>query len=316
MGIMNRHRQDRVPRTSTLIAFETVARHGSVSGAARELGVLQSSVSRQISGLERQFQVRLFDRSTSGVRLTEAGRQVYDATLAALGLLETAFEEAARRSSGEGVVLACSHDAAHLMILPRYDALRTALGETAQIRLLTYQRQVEELEPVGTADITLSWLAPEAEDRVLMIEEQLQPICAPAYAAAHPEAVAGLIRDWGGLTPARSEAAQPGLVYSVQPGLVVLAGLVRTHGAAGIRAPLRGLRFLHPPAAGCDGGTRGGVGLALLDRVVPGGRNAGATRRRVCKAPRPLLCLAYPPRAEESLGPEVSRNSRTTGVTH
>lgn len=199
---MNRHRQDRVPRTATLIAFETVARHGSVSGAARELGMLQSSVSRQISGLERQFQVRLFDRTASGVRLTEAGQRVYDSTVAALGLLETAFEEAARHSSGAGVVLACSHDAAHLMILPRYDALRTALGEIAQIRLLTYQRQIEELAPVGTADIVLSWLEPETapEDRVLMIEEQLRPICAPAYAAAHPEAVAGPIRDWGGLT--------------------------------------------------------------------------------------------------------------------
>ena len=164
--------------------------------------MLQSSVSRQISGLERQFQVRLFDRSASGVRLTEAGRRVYDSTVAALGLLETAFEEAGRQSGSEGVVIACSHDASHRVIMPRYDKLRAALGEVAQIRLLTYQRNAEELVPVGTADIALSWLAPEAapEDRVLVTEEQVRPLCAPAYAAAHSEVVAGPVRDWGRLT--------------------------------------------------------------------------------------------------------------------
>ena len=199
---MNRHRQDRVPRTSTLIAFETVARHGSVSRAARELGMLQSSVSRQIAALERQLQVRLFDRSPAGVRLTEAGRRYYDATVAALGLLETAAEEVGRRSGGASVVIACSHDASHLVIMPRYDALQAALGEAAPIRQLTYQRQVEELAPVGTADIALSWLPPEAapEDRVLMLEEQLQPLCAPAYAAAHSETLAGPTQGWGRLT--------------------------------------------------------------------------------------------------------------------
>ena len=199
---MNRHRQDRVPRTSTLIAFETVARHGNISRAAQALGMLQSGLSRQIATLERQLQVRLFDRSPSGVRLTEAGCRYYDATVAALGLLEAAAEEVGRRSSGAGVVIACSHDASHLVIMPRYDALQAALGEAAQIRQLTFQRRVEELAPVGTADIALSWLPPEAapEDRVLVMEEQLQPLCAPAYAAAHSETLSGPTQGWGRLT--------------------------------------------------------------------------------------------------------------------
>ena len=202
MGSMNRHRSDRVPRTSTLIAFEAAARHGNVSRAARELGVPQSSVSRQIATLERQLQARLFDRSPAGVTLTEAGRRFYDATVAALGLLETAAEEAGRRPNGEGLVIACSHDISHLLIMPRYDALQAALGETVQIRLLTYQRQVEELEPVGTADLVLSWLVPAAapEDRVLVMEEQVRLVCSSAYAAAHPGTVAGSTRDWGRLT--------------------------------------------------------------------------------------------------------------------
>ncbi len=192
----------RVPRTATLIAFEAAARYGNISHAARSLGISQSSFSRQIASLENQLQVRLFDRSPAGVKLTEAGRRLYDATVAALGLLEAAVEEVERRSSGNSVVIVCSHDTSHLVIMPRYDQLRTALGEEARVRLLTYQRQIEELAPVGTADIELSWRLPEAEskDRVLVAEEWVRPICALAYAAAQPETVAGSARDWGRLT--------------------------------------------------------------------------------------------------------------------
>ena len=191
----------RVPRTATLIAFEAAARYGNISHGARSLGMSQSSFSRQIASLERQLQVRLFDRSPAGVRLTEAGRRLYDATVTALGLLEAAIEEVERRSSGDSVIIACSHDTSQLLIMPRYEALRAAVGEAAQIRLLTYQRQIEELVPVGTADIMLSWRVPEAaaEDRVLVMEEWVRPICAPAYAAAHSETVAGRPGIGGGL---------------------------------------------------------------------------------------------------------------------
>ena len=199
---MSRQGRDRLPRTATLIAFETAARHGSIRRAARALGMPQASVSRQIAALERQLQIRLFDRSPAGVRLSEAGQRFYDATAGALGSIQAAVEEAVRSSSGASVVIACSHDVSHLVIMPRYDTLQTAFGEAAQIRQLTFQRNAEELAPVGTADIALSWLPPEAapEDRVLVMGEQLRPLCAPAYAAAHPETLSGPIRDWGRLT--------------------------------------------------------------------------------------------------------------------
>ena len=202
----------RVPRTATLIAFEAAARYGNISHAARSLGISQSSFSRQIASLENQLQVRLFDRSPAGVKLTEAGRRLYDATVAALGLLEAAVEEVERRLSGDSVIIACSHDFSHLVIMPRYDKLRTTLGEAARVRLQTYHRQIEELAPVGTADIELSWRLPEARsaDQVLVLEEWVRPICAPAYAAAHPEMVSGSTWDWGRLTLLDLEWPNPG----------------------------------------------------------------------------------------------------------
>ncbi|MGI9263562.1 MAG: LysR substrate-binding domain-containing protein [Gammaproteobacteria bacterium] len=51
---------------------------GSFSGAARQLGVAPSSVSRQINDLEEQLGVRLFHRTTRQLSLTEAGHIYYE----------------------------------------------------------------------------------------------------------------------------------------------------------------------------------------------------------------------------------------------
>lgn len=54
-----------------------IGRAGSLSGAAVSLRVNQSTVSRRLSGLERQLGCRLVDRSVAGAVLTEAGVEMY-----------------------------------------------------------------------------------------------------------------------------------------------------------------------------------------------------------------------------------------------
>lgn len=56
-----------------LEAFVTVAEVSSVSGAARQLGYAQSTVTAHIKSLERDLKVSLFVRSPTGVGLTQAG---------------------------------------------------------------------------------------------------------------------------------------------------------------------------------------------------------------------------------------------------
>ena len=53
--------------------LRAIAETGSFTGAASVLGYTQSAVSRQMAVLERAAGVRLFERSSSGVRLTRAG---------------------------------------------------------------------------------------------------------------------------------------------------------------------------------------------------------------------------------------------------
>lgn len=57
-------------------AFTAVAQHGSLSAAARALGVSQPTISSQITTLERQSQIELFHRQGYRMSLTGAGHKL------------------------------------------------------------------------------------------------------------------------------------------------------------------------------------------------------------------------------------------------
>jgi DNA-binding transcriptional LysR family regulator len=56
--------------------FLAVARRGSITSAARDLGVNHSTVSRRIAAFEDNLGVRLFDRIATGYNLTPAGQEM------------------------------------------------------------------------------------------------------------------------------------------------------------------------------------------------------------------------------------------------
>lgn len=62
-----------------MAVFASVVRHGSFSGAAKELGITTSAVSQQIRSLETDLGVSLLHRSTRKLSLTEAGESLYNA---------------------------------------------------------------------------------------------------------------------------------------------------------------------------------------------------------------------------------------------
>lgn len=59
-----------------LLAFVTVAREGSFTRAAAQLGVSQSALSHTIRGLEAKLAIRLLTRTTRSVSPTEAGQRL------------------------------------------------------------------------------------------------------------------------------------------------------------------------------------------------------------------------------------------------
>src|SRR6187431_2461718 len=60
--------------TRLLRYFAAIAEEGNLTRAAHRLFVSQPSLTKQLKHLESQLGVRLFTRSSTGMRLTEAGR--------------------------------------------------------------------------------------------------------------------------------------------------------------------------------------------------------------------------------------------------
>jgi DNA-binding transcriptional LysR family regulator len=59
-----------------LAAFAAVARVGSFTKAAAQLGVTQSALSQTVRNLERRLDLKLLNRTTRSVSPTEAGEQL------------------------------------------------------------------------------------------------------------------------------------------------------------------------------------------------------------------------------------------------
>jgi DNA-binding transcriptional LysR family regulator len=63
---------------NSLVIFARVVESGSLSGAARRLGMPVSTVSRHIAEFEQAMGVRLLERSTRNLTLTDLGKEVYE----------------------------------------------------------------------------------------------------------------------------------------------------------------------------------------------------------------------------------------------
>src|SRR5262245_40620739 len=77
-----------------LVSFECVARHLSFVRAAEELDVTTTAISKTIKHLEAQMHVRLFNRTTRSVELTEAGPKLLDSLAPALAQIRDSVAQA------------------------------------------------------------------------------------------------------------------------------------------------------------------------------------------------------------------------------
>lgn len=80
---------------SELTAFVAIAEHKSFRAAALSLGVSPSALSHALRNLEARLNVRLFNRTTRSVALTEAGEQLLRRVRPAMADLSEAMNEVA-----------------------------------------------------------------------------------------------------------------------------------------------------------------------------------------------------------------------------
>jgi DNA-binding transcriptional LysR family regulator len=103
---------------SELTAFVAIAHQRSFSAAARSLGLSPSALSHAMRGLEARLDVRLFNRTTRSVALTEAGEQLLRRVGPAIADLEDAVNEVASardRPSGS-IRISASESAAKAIV--------------------------------------------------------------------------------------------------------------------------------------------------------------------------------------------------------
>lgn len=76
-----------------LTIFLAIARHQSFRRAATELGVTPSALSHALRSLEERIALRLFNRTTRSVSLTEAGKRLFDRVQPAFRDIEDALDD-------------------------------------------------------------------------------------------------------------------------------------------------------------------------------------------------------------------------------
>lgn len=75
-----------------LRAFVRIVERGSITAAARDLGVSQPAVTKHLRNLERHVGARLVERSSRAVRPTLQGQALYEASRGALAAIDAALE--------------------------------------------------------------------------------------------------------------------------------------------------------------------------------------------------------------------------------
>ena len=102
-----------------LLFFLAVAEHGTVSAAAAAAYVSQPAVSRRIAGIERQFGVRLFRRTSAGMHPTPAGERLRELALDLRNRMDRAEDVMlAMRRGHQSFTVACPETTGNFFIAP------------------------------------------------------------------------------------------------------------------------------------------------------------------------------------------------------
>jgi DNA-binding transcriptional LysR family regulator len=126
--------------------FAMVVGHRSFSAAARVLGVPKSRVSRRVALLEERLGVRLLERSTRSLHVTEVGQQVYEHARVVIDEADAVEAAALRmRSEPRGLVrISCPHGLQEILsdALPAFLAAHPSL----RVQVVMTNRRVDLIE--------------------------------------------------------------------------------------------------------------------------------------------------------------------------
>jgi DNA-binding transcriptional LysR family regulator len=148
-----------------LRVIDAVARHGSVTAAARELHYSQPSVTHHLGRLEAETGAQLLQRVGRGIRLTPAGQLLADRAVEIIGRIDAADAElAAHVGLTEGRVRLAGFSSAIGSLAPRAVAALASRHPGLQISLTdTHPPEALELLRTGKIDAAIIFRYDETE---------------------------------------------------------------------------------------------------------------------------------------------------------
>ena len=164
--------------------FSTVIEVGSFAGAARRLHSSRSRISEQVSQLEALLGVRLIQRSTRQLNITQEGKRVYEQARRLPDILQE-VEAITTASIPTGrVAMTMNHDIAHKYLLPVLADFQKAYPEV-QLDLMLSDDKLDYIQ--DQIDLGIRIGIPKDDSLIARVlhEESLHIYATPEYLAEH-----------------------------------------------------------------------------------------------------------------------------------
>lgn len=172
---------------AALRALRAIVDAGSFTAAAERLGTTHSAMSRQLRQLEEHLQVRLLDRNSRRLSLTEAGRDYYRDATSLLDRLQEADDRArAAQAQPSGTVRISVPQVVASQELPQW---LPSFLERCPLVSLDLSADDQQVDLVGGGFDLVLRIASSLPDSRLVARELAQCprilVAAPAYLARH-----------------------------------------------------------------------------------------------------------------------------------
>ena len=171
-----------LPPLNALRAFEATARLSSVSLAAEQLNVTHGAVSRQLKVLEEHLGISLFVKEGRGLKLTDAGLRLREASSEAFDRLRNVCTELTQSHIDAPFVLGCSGSLLARWFIPRLGRLNADLPDL-RLHLSAGEGDLDPRRP-GLDALLLFAEPPWPADMQVyeLASERIGPVISPRYA--------------------------------------------------------------------------------------------------------------------------------------
>ena len=178
-----------LPAMRAIQAFEAIARCGSAAAAADEMGVSPGAVSQQLRKIEKQLNVRLFEREGRSLALTAWGRIYYERVRSAFDELRRAQHLLQVARSKQSIVLSALPSTA---IWLQHHLLEWRTTHPAiSMRLIGTEREPSLQEECVDFRLCYGNSARSYDRYSELFVDAVVPVCSAGFLRTHPVTTPG-----------------------------------------------------------------------------------------------------------------------------